>query len=325
MSKAIVTGGAGFIGSHLAKRLADDGYQVKIIDNFISGKMENLVKCDKNKITLVKMDLTNRAKVMSEIRDAEVIFHFAADPDVKSSGENPDSHYKNNIEATYNVLEACRLNKVKRLVFASSSVVYGEAKVMPTPEDYAPLDPISIYGATKLACEAMINGYVRSFGLQALVFRPANIIGSGSTHGVILDFIKKLKANPLKLEILGDGTQQKSYLHVSDFVEAVMKSYQHFKDNSLDLEIYNAGSFDSTNVKEIAQVVIDEMKLKKVKIEFTSGVAGGRGWVGDVKIMLLAISKLTNLGWRPSLNSREAVKLAAQELLVGEDLSKPSR
>lgn len=316
MSNAIVTGGAGFIGSHLVKRLADDGYQVKIIDNFLSGKMENLNKCDKNKVTVTRIDLIDHAKTMKELKDAEVVFHFAADPDVKSSGENPDSHYKNNVAATYNVLEACRLNQIKKLVFASSSVVYGEAKVMPTPEDYTPLDPISIYAATKLACEAMINGYVRSFGLQALMFRPANIIGSGSTHGVILDFIRKLKANPKELEILGDGTQQKSYLHVSDFVEAVMKSYYHFVDNSLDLEIYNAGSYDSTNVKEIAKVVIDEMKLKNVNIKFTAGAAGGRGWVGDVKIMLLAISKLANLGWSPSLNSREAIKLAAHELLI---------
>ncbi len=317
MSNAIVTGGAGFIGSHLTKRLIDDGYQVKVIDNFLSGKMENLDKCDKNKVTIVNMDLTDRIRVMRELKDAEVIFHFAADPDVKSSGENPDSHFKNNVEATYYVLEACRLNSIKRLVFASSSVVYGEAKIMPTPEGYNPLDPISIYGATKLACEAMINGYVRSFGLKALLLRPANIIGSGGTHGVILDFIRKLRANPRELEILGDGTQQKSYLHVSDFVEAVMKSYRHFEDNSLDLEIYNAGSYDSTNVKEIAKVVMDEMGLKNVSIKFTSGAAGGRGWVGDVKVMLLAISKLASLGWSPSLNSREAVKLAAHELLVG--------
>jgi UDP-glucose 4-epimerase len=246
-----------------------------------------------------------------------VVFHFAADPDVKSSGINPRSHYKNNIEATYNVLEACRLNKINKLVFASSSVVYGEATIMPTLETYSPLNPISIYGASKLACEAMINGYVRSFGLKALVFRPANIIGSGGTHGVILDFIKKLKNNPQELEILGDGTQQKSYLHVADFIEAVMKSYRHFVDNSLDMEIYNAGSYDSTNVKEIATIVIDEMGLKNVNIKFTSGATGGRGWVGDVKVMLLSISKLAGLGWSPSLNSNEAVKHATKELLVG--------
>jgi len=316
MSNAIVTGGAGFIGSHLAKRLADDGYHVRVIDNFLSGKIENLAQCDKSKVAVIRLDLVNHAKVIKEVKDADVVFHFAADPDVKSSWENPDSHYKNNVEATYNVLEACRFNKIKKLVFASSSVVYGEAKVMPTPEDYTPLDPISIYASTKLACEAMINGYVRSFGLQALLFRPANIIGSGGTHGVILDFIRKLKDNPKELEILGDGTQQKSYLHVSDFIEAVMISYRHFVDNSLDLEIYNVGSYDSTNVKEIAKVVIDEMGLKKVNIKFTSAVAGGRGWVGDVKVMLLAISKLVSLGWSPSLSSQGAVKLAAQELLI---------
>ncbi len=316
MSKAIVTGGAGFIGSHLTKRLVDVGYQVKVLDNFLSGKMENLEKCDKNKVTIVNMDLTDCTKVMKEIKDAEVIFHFAADPDVKSSGENPDSHFKNNVEATYYVLEACRQNNVKRLVFASSSVVYGEAKIMPTPEDYNPLDPISIYGATKLACESMINGYVRSFGLKALVFRPANIIGSGGTHGVILDFINKLKVNPYVLEILGDGTQQKSYLHISDFIEAVMQSYKVFTDKSLDLEIYNVGSDDRLNVKEIAQIVIDEMKLRDVGLKFTTGAAGGRGWIGDVKVMLLAISKLNNLGWKPFLNSKEAVKLTARELFL---------
>ena len=317
MSNAIVTGGAGFIGSHLAKRLAANGYQVKVIDNFISGKVENLAQCDKKRVIVIRMDLTDRAKVLKEVQDAEVVYHFAADPDVKSSGVNPSSHFKNNVEATYNVLEACRLNKIQRLVFSSSSVVYGEAKIMPTPEDFSPLDPISIYGATKLACEAMINGYVRSFGLRALIFRPANIIGSGGTHGVILDFIKKLRDNPRELEILGDGTQQKSYLHISDFVEALMISYHHFVENPLDLDIYNAGSYDSTNVKEIANIVMDEMGLKNVNTKFTAGAAGGRGWVGDVKIMLLAVNKLAGLGWSPSLNSREAVKLATHELLTG--------
>jgi len=320
MPYAIVTGGAGFIGSHLVKRLVDEGCQVKVLDNFSCGKLENLAHCDKNEMLISKMDLRDLSVTVEELKGAEVIYHLAADPEVRISMTNPISHYENNLQVTFNVLEAMRLNKVKYLVFTSSSAVYGDAEVMPTPENY-PLNPISIYGTAKAACGELIKGYIKAFGMKALILRPANIIGSHGTHGVILDFIKKLKTNPAKLEILGDGTQRKSYLHVSDCIEAIMRSYRHFRENELDLEIYNIGNHDTLTVREIAKIVTEEMELENVNFELTGGVDGGRGWKGDVKTMLLSISKLVELGWRPSLNSEEAVRRATSELLASVHLN----
>ena len=315
MTSTIVTGGAGFIGSHLTKRLIKDGYEVKVLDNFSAGKPENLKQCDKDKLTIKKMDLRNLPEAMKELGKAEVVFHLAADPEVRTSISNPSSHYENNVQATFNVLEAMRVNKINHLVFASSSVVYGDAEVMPTPEDYQ-LNPISIYGVTKLMCEELIRGYIQSFDIKAIMLRPANIIGSNSTHGVILDFINKLKANPSKLQILGDGTQSKSYLHVSDCIEAIIKSYEYLRDNNLELDVYNVGNLDATSVTEIAKFTAMEMGLTNVDFELTGGVEGGRGWRGDVKTMLLTISKLMNTGWKPSLNSNEAVRLSCHELFT---------
>lgn len=313
MTYAVVTGGAGFIGSHLARHLINEGCRVKVIDNFSCGKPENLAQCDKARLQVCEMDLRNASETKKELEGAEVVFHLAADPEVRTSGINPASHYEANVQATFNVLEAMRLNGIGSLIFASSSVVYGDADIMPTPEDY-PLKPISIYGATKLACEALVTGYAEAFGIGALVLRPANIIGGNGTHGVILDFIRKLRANAAELEILGDGTQRKSYLHVSDFIRAVMRSYQHFQQNGTNSEIYNVGNSDSLAVMDIAGIVAEGMGLKDVRFIPTGGVDGGRGWRGDVKTMLLSIAKLNGIGWRPSLSSREAVALAVSEL-----------
>lgn len=315
MSYVVITGGAGFIGSHLTKRLINEGYQVKVLDNFSYGKPEYLAQCNKDKLIVKKVDLKEFSETLKELKGAEVIFHLAADPEVRTSAINPKSHYENNVQSTFNILEAMRLNNIKYLVFTSSSTVYGEAKVIPTPEDH-PLEPISIYGLTKLVCEELIKGYVKTFSIKALILRLANIVGSNSTHGVILDFIKKLKANPFELEILGDGTQRKSYLHITDCVNAIIQSYKHFIDGELGLEVYNIGNYDALSVIEIAEIVTKEMGLEDVNFRLTGGVNGGRGWKGDVKFMLLSISKLLSIGWKPSLNSKEAVKRSTSELLT---------
>jgi len=210
------------------------------------------------------------------------------------------------------LLEAMRKsNQAKIMVFASTSTVYGEAKVLPTPEDYAPLKPISLYGATKLGCEALIASYTHTFGLKGLVFRFANIVGPRLRHGVIYDFILKLKANPKKLEILGDGTQAKSYLHIDDCIDGVFMAMENFDE---DFEVYNVGGEDQVNVKTIAKIVAEEMGLKNVEFKFLSGPEG-RGWLGDVKVMLLDCRKLKALGWAPKYSGVEAVRLAARQLI----------
>lgn len=312
---ALVTGGAGFIGSHLVDELMLRGFEVKIVDNLSNGDMENVKHWFKNpKFIFVKGDLLKPRDATEALKDCETVFHLAADPEVQTSSAAPYVHFQQNVAATYNLLEAVRkARNVKTLVFTSSSTVYGEATKIPTPENYAPLTPISIHGACKLACEALIIAYAQTYGFRSVIYRLANIVGSRSNHGVIHDFILKLMKNPKELEILGDGTQRKSYLHISHCITAVMTGLEKSKEQ---VQIYNVGSEDQVDVKTIAKIVTAEMGLQRVKLRFTGGVDGGRGWKGDVKDMLLDVNKLKSIGWKPAHNSAKAVKKAAHELLA---------
>jgi len=247
----------------------------------------------------------------------EVVFHLAANPEVRVAEVDPSVHFRENLLTTFNVLEALRKSETARLiVFFSSSTVYGEPDSFPTREDYGPLLPISVYGASKLGCESLISAYCHTFGLKGLIFRLANVVGGRSTHGVIVDFIHKLQKNPRELEILGDGNQSKSYMHVEDCVDAVFLALRRFLDDEKEVfEVFNVGSLDRVDVKRIAEIVCEEMGLHGLEFRFTGGVDGGRGWRGDVKTMLLSLDKLLSLGWKASLNSEEAVRLGCRELL----------
>ncbi len=307
--KVLVTGGAGFIGSHLVEHLLKRGYEVKCLDNFSSGKIEFLEKVI-DEIELIKGDLINKRVVRNAVKECEIVFHLAANPDVRAGEKNTKSIFENNIIATYNLLEGMRKEGVKKIIFTSSSAVYGDAKKIPTPEDYSPLIPISLYGATKLACEAMIYSYSHTFGIETIIYRFANVVGSRSTHGVIYDFIKKLRANKEKLEILGDGKQRKSYLYIDDCIDAIFYTMERWENK---IEIYNIGSLDSIEVKEIADIVSEEMEVRP-EYNFTGGI-DGRGWRGDVKFMTLDISKIMQKGWKPRNSSGQAVRLAARWLI----------
>ncbi len=217
--------------------------------------------------------------------------------------------------ATFNVLESCRLNDVKEVVFASSSTVYGDAQVLPTPEDH-PTKPISIYGVSKLVSENLVAGYSDIYGVKALTLRFANIVGPRQTHGVIVDFISKLRKNPRKLEILGDGTQKKSYLHVRDLIDGMHVALEHLRKSSARYEVYNVGNIDWISVKEIADLVVEEMGLNNVEYLYKPATHDGRGWAGDVKFMLLDVRKLMSLGWRPKLTSKEALRDAIKWIKV---------
>ena len=207
------------------------------------------------------------------LKGADRIFHLAADPDVRQSAVNPDQTIQNNIMVTYRVLEAMRLHNIPELVFTSTSTVYGDATVIPTPESFTPLEPISVYGASRLSCEALISAYCHSFGMKSWIFRFANIIGSRSGHGVITDFIQKLRKNPAELEILGDGKQTKSYLEVHECIAAMLFAVGHIRNT---VNTFNIGSDDWINVKSIAEIVAGEMNLPHVRFTFTGGE---RGWV----------------------------------------------
>jgi len=314
LGKVFITGGAGFIGSHLTDRLCIENVDVVVFDNLSAGKLENIEKwLNAPNFQFILGDLLFPEKILEHLKGCETVFHLAANPEVRISSENPKLHYEQNVLATFNLLEAVRkTDSVKTLVFASTSTVYGDAKQIPTREDYAPLKPISVYGASKLASEALIISYAYNYGFKAVIYRLANIVGSRAQHGVICDFVKKLRKNPERLEILGNGTQRKSYLHVNDCVDAILFGMNFVGEKA---EIFNVGSEDQITVKEIADIVCRKMGLKNVQYVFMGGVDDGRGWKGDVKFMLLNIDKIKKLGWKPKLNSRQAVEKAVEEIL----------
>jgi len=310
---SLVTGGAGFIGSHLVDKLLSNNIQVRVLDNLSNGSLSNLSNWQNSqKFQFFKNDLNDLESIQEIIKDTNTIFHIAANPEVRTGFEHPEISYKENIQNTFHLLEAIRKSNVKRIVFASTSTVYGEPEQIPTSENYGPLLPISPYGASKLACEAMISSYCNNYGIEGLIFRFANIIGPRSNHGVIIDFIKKLRKNRTKLEILGDGKQTKSYLHVKECIDSFLFC---ISKNNHKTEIFNVGNNDKIDVINIAKIVSKCMNLSNVRFVTTGGVDGGRGWIGDVKQMQLDITKLKKLGWNPNLSSRLSVELATKELL----------
>ncbi len=313
-SVVLVTGGAGFIGSHLVDALMDRLVEVHILDSLSSGSLDNIKQwIGHPNFKFTSGNLLNQVDIKRTVEGCETIFHLAANPEVRLSSIAPDIHFNHNVVATYNLLEAVRKAEVaESFIFTSSSTVYGEASKIPTPEDYAPMKPISVYGAAKLASEALISAYTHTYGIKAVIYRLANIIGPRSKHGVIYDFIRKLEKNPKELEILGDGKQTKSYLHVNDCVEAMLLGLEKAHH---EVEVYNLGSEDWINVEAIARIIVEEMGLKDVAFRFTGGVDGGRGWKGDVKFMLLAIDRLKSLGWKPKLSSVQAVRATAISIL----------
>lgn len=316
-SRVLVTGGAGFIGSHLVDRLMERGEEVLVVDDLSGGKLENLKKwMDDPEFKFIRADLSEPGRWIEEMKGIDVVFHFAANPEVRVSSTHPSLHYKANVQATFNVLEASRTNGVKIFIYASSSTVYGEAKRIPTPEDYEPKEPISVYGASKLMGEVIISTYSRLYGMRSAMLRFANVVGKRSNHGVIYDFIMKLKRDPKKLEILGDGKQKKSYIYIDDAVEAALKVMEYMEKSEERSEAFNVGSLDSVGVVEIAEIVEREMNLERVEHVFRSAAPDGRGWVGDVKIKQLDISKIIEkTSWKPKMNSREAVRKAARDIL----------
>lgn len=315
--KALVTGGAGFIGSHLVDDLMREGWNVAVIDNLSVGSLENIKRwLDNGRFRFIRGDLKDAGVVDNAVAEVEAVFHFAANPEVRVGEVDPSVHFRENLACSFNVLEAMRKSRsAKTLVFASTSTVYGEASVLPTPEGYGPLVPISTYGASKLGCEGLACSYAGTFGLRALILRFANVVGPRSGHGVIVDFVEKLRADPTWLEILGDGTQKKSYLWIDDCIEAVFGLTRRFLESEERVKIFNVGSVDQVTVGRIGEIVVKEMGLRDVEFVFTGGVEGGRGWRGDVKIMHLSIDELLKTGWKPRHNSEQAVRLAIQTII----------
>ena len=308
--KAFVTGGAGFIGSHLVDELINQGDVVTSFDNLSSGDKEFFKQHIENEnFRFVEAELLDLEQVNKEIKNHDVVYHMAANPFVRLGEKQTRLDLEQGAIATYNILEAMRLNNIKKIVFSSSSVVYGETPSMALPEEYGPTLPISLYGAGKLAAEGLISAFCGTFGFQTWIYRFANVVGIRGTHGVIVDFIDKLRKNSRELEILGDGKQQKPYLHVSDVVSGIIHGFTHSNEQ---INLFNLGCDSNTTVTRIAEMVIEEMGLKNVEFKYTGGK---RGWAGDVPRFQLDVKKINNLGWKARNTSDDAVRKAIREIL----------
>lgn len=314
MKKYVVTGGAGMIGSSLVLKLLAEENEVLVIDNLTSGKIENLKKAESfDNFKFIEGDIKNKDVLKENFKNIDCVFHLAANPDIKfKEGDPTDRDLNENTIGTYNVLEAARLNGIKKIVFTSSSAIYGEPSLFPTPENYGPLLPISLYGASKLADEALITSFSHLFDMQAWIYRLANVVGNKSRKRgktVLTDFIEKLAKDKNHLEILGNGSQKKSFLWVEDCIEGILTLFRK-ADGKINL--INLGNLDSITVNEIAETVISAMDLADVDISYSGGE---RGWKGDSPVMLLDVSRAKKLGWSPIFSSSESVTKSAKELI----------
>ncbi|MCR5266950.1 MAG: NAD-dependent epimerase/dehydratase family protein [Lachnospiraceae bacterium] len=306
-----VTGGAGFIGSNMVDRLlSEPENEVVAYDNFSTGRREFLEEALKNpRFTLVEGDTNDEAAMTKAMAGVDFVFHFAANADVRMGTEHPKKDLEQNTIATYHVLEAMRANGIRRIGFSSTGSVYGEAEVIPTPEDAPFPVQTSLYGASKLACEGLLAAYAEGFDFQVYIFRFVSILGERYTHGHVFDFVKKLQADPTKLHILGNGKQRKSYLYVKDCMEAILTVIRNAKDK---VNIYNLGTDQYCEVNDSVGWICNRLNVQP---EFT--YAGGeRGWIGDNPFIYLDTAKVRSLGWKPQATIEEGVVKTVEYLLA---------
>jgi UDP-glucose 4-epimerase len=304
--KALVTGGLGFIGSHLTDRLLDRGWEVAVLDNLSTGHRANLAhRADDPNLRITEGDIRDISTVSAVTAGCDAVFHLAAHAMMRVSPANPKTDLDNNLLGTLYVIESMIAHGVPHLIFASTSALYGEAEVVPTPEDYLGTQT-SLYGAAKLAAEAYACAYTQFAPLQLWSFRFGTVIGERCRRGVVWDFTHKLRKDPAVLEILGNGQQKKDYLHVEDCIDGIMTGYDKAADR---VNILNLGLEEQTSVDELADIVVAEMGLADVRRRY-SGTE--HGWVGDNPVVCLSAKKLRSLGWRPAVPPREAIRLTAR-------------
>jgi UDP-glucose 4-epimerase len=296
-----ITGGAGFIGSNLVDRLLADGHQVVVYDNLSTGIQDFLTNAFSSKdLVFIKGDVLNRGELTKAMQTCDFVFHLAANADVRYGVKHPRKDLRQNTIATFNVLEAMRVNGINKIAFSSTGSIYGEAKIIPTPEDVPFPVQTSLYGASKLACEGMIEAYCEGFGFQSWVFRLVSILGERYTHGHVYDLYKKLLENPDELLILGNGHQKKSYLYIQDCIDAMLFSIDKFKDK---VNILNLGTNEYCQVNESVNWITTYLGLKP-KLKYSGG---DRGWVGDTPFIFLDTTKINSAGWKPKLGIRDSV------------------
>lgn len=312
MKRYLIVGGAGFIGSHLATKLFREEKDIEIViyDNFSSGKKWHLEEIIKNKnLTIVEADIKELNKLIEASKGIDYVYHFASNPDIAKAVTQPDIDFWEGTYLTNNVIEAMRINGIKNLLYASGSGVYGDTGYTEANEDYSPMLPISTYGASKLACEALICSYSYMFDINAAAFRFANVVGPHQTHGVGYDFVKRLLSDDTKLDILGDGTQSKSYIYVDDILNA-MRNVE--KNHLKKFNYFNVATLDYITVTEIAEIVCELLELRNVNFQYSGG---DRGWKGDVPIVRLNSEKIRGLGWKNKLTANEAIRKSLSSII----------
>lgn len=306
--KVVVTGCAGFIGSHLTDRLLSLGYSVIGIDNFSTGQRRFLQDALKNKkFQLVECDLLDFDSIKNHFRGVDQVFHLAANADVRFGTNHPERDLQQNTIATFNVLEAMRQNNVKTIMFSSTGSIYGEAEMIPTPE-HAPF-PVqtSLYGASKLAAEGLIQAYSEGFGIKAYLFRFVSILGERYTHGHVFDFYKQLLNDPSTLRILGNGQQKKSYLYIQDCIDAILWAMKHCNGK---VNIFNLGTDEYCQVNDSIGWICNYLGVTPEK----SYTGGERGWIGDNPFIFLDTAKIRQTGWKPKLSIEEGIKKTIEYL-----------
>ncbi|OGY21687.1 MAG: hypothetical protein A2126_01760 [Candidatus Woykebacteria bacterium GWB1_45_5] len=313
--KYLVTGGAGFIGSHVADELIKRGGQVVVYDNFSTGKELFVQHHQENpNFKLVQGDVLDKDLLNKSLREVDFVFHFAAHADVRSGFENHEIDHVQNLEATQNVLETMLKNGIKNIAFPSTSSVYGDATVHPTPED-SPFQPTSLYGATKAAAESYIHTYAGYYDWKAYIFRFVSWIGERYTHGIIYDLMKKLKENPKQLELLSDGTPKKSSLYVKDGIDAIFTIIEKAKEQ---INIYNLGHTEILTVDQTVNIILDELEVKLEK----KYLGGKIGWKGDNYFVHLSTGKLDKFGWQPKTSIEEGIRKTIRYLKENPQLLK---
>ena len=307
-----VTGGAGFIGSHLVNRLLDTTKaSVTVFDNFSTGRRWHFgARVSDPRLRIVEGSAQDQAALAAAMKGHDTVFHLASNSDIARAATEPDIDFMNGTLLTHNTVEAMRKTGLKRIIFTSGSGVYGEVPPVPVPEEYPKMVPVSTYGACKLACEALISAYSFMFDMQGIVFRFANVVGPRQTHGVGYDFLRRLAKDPTKLLIYGDGTQSKPYIHVDDVLDAFLLVEGTHKPG---YEYFNVASEDHLTVREIADLAAAKMGLKDVRYEFTGG---SRGWKADVPVYRLDTKKIRARGWANKRNSRQAVEASMESMIA---------
>jgi UDP-glucose 4-epimerase len=312
MMNALVTGGAGFIGSNLVDRLLSEGHRVTAFDNFSTGQDRFLDAASKHpNFTLVRGDMLDESALRDAMRDKTIVFHLAANADVRFGTQHPRRDLEQNTIATYNVLEAMRSAGCRRIVFSSTGSIYGEPEVFPTPEDAPFPVQTSLYGASKLAGEGLLQAYAAGFEFQVYIFRFVSILGERYSHGHVFDFYRKLLANPREIEVLGDGRQRKSYLYVHDCIDAIFTVLNRAKEQ---VNIYNIGAEEYCEVNDSLGWICEAMGVSPQR-HYTGGQ---RGWIGDSPFIFLDTAKIRSLGWRPKLTIRQGVLKTLEYLRANE-------